>query len=61
MVYEDKDWRKNTIFLSDGARYMTCEASKKHILMLGMNFIVSAPYSFASASIGKSQILFMVI
>jgi hypothetical protein len=48
---EDKDWRKNSIILIDGAKYQTSKESQKYMRALGINYIISAPYSFAATPI----------
>ena len=51
LTKEDKDWRRNTLLLIDGARYQTCNASVEHMKALGFRVCVSAPYSYATAPV----------
>lgn len=48
---EDPNWREKTLLLIDGAQYQTCPESIRHMRAQGYQICVSAPYSFASASI----------
>ena len=42
---EDKEWRRNTVWLLDGARYHTSSDTHKILKNIGVNFVISAPYS----------------
>ena len=46
---EDKDWRKNTVWQLDGARYHTSAETRKIMKQIGVNFVISAPYSYDDA------------
>ena len=48
---EDKDWRRNTIWLLDGARYHTSADTRKILKQIGVNFVISAPYSYDAAAV----------
>jgi len=48
---EDKNWQQNTIWLFDGAPYQTNEASQNWLKALGLNYVISAPYSYSAAPI----------
>ena len=48
----DKDsegWRKNTIFLRDGAKYHTNALTQKHFAFLGMHVIFIGPQSYETS------------
>lgn len=51
LTKEDKNWRDNTIILCDGAKYQTCEESRKHMIALGLKVCVSSPYAFSATPI----------
>ena len=51
LTKEDKEWRRNTMILIDGAKYQTCEESQKYMLALGMKVCITAPYSYSSSPI----------
>ena len=51
LTKEDREWRKNTLILIDGAKYQTCDDSMNHMKALGLKVCVSAPYSYASSPI----------
>ena len=46
LTQDDPGWRANTYILLDGASYHKCEETKKHMVKLGMQVILSAPYSY---------------
>ena len=46
---EDKYWRKNTVWQLDGARYHTSAETRKIMKQIGVNFVISAPYSYDAA------------
>ena len=48
---EDKDWRKNTVWQLDGARYHTSAETRKIMKQIGVNFVISAPYSYDAAAV----------
>ena len=48
---EDKEWRRNTIWLMDGAKYHTSVDTRKILKQIGVNFIISAPYSYDAAAV----------
>ena len=48
---EAADWRDNTIFLFDGARYHTGEEMKMYFRKMEIKVIYSGPYSYTSAPI----------
>ena len=48
---EDKEWRRNTIWLMDGAKYHTSADTRKILKQIGVNFIISAPYSYDAAAV----------
>ena len=50
---EDKEWRRNTIWLLDGARYHTSKETRQMLQMLGVNYMFSAPYSYDSAPVER--------
>jgi len=48
---ESADWRDNTIFLLDGAKYHTSEEMKEYLKIMEVKVIYSGPYSYTSAPI----------
>ena len=42
-------WREETIFLLDGAAYHKSEETRKSLQHLGMQVVLSAPYSYQGA------------
>jgi len=48
---ETADWRENTIFLFDGAKYHTGEEMKEYFKKMQLQVIYSGPYSYTSAPI----------
>ena len=48
---EDKEWRRNTIWLLDGAKYHTSADTRKILKQIGVNFVISAPYSYDAAAV----------
>jgi len=48
---ESADWRDNTIFLFDGAKYHTSEEMKEYFKKMDIKVIYSGPYSYTSAPI----------
>jgi hypothetical protein len=51
LTKEDKDWRKNTMVLMDGAKYQTSDESQKYMQALGLKVCITAPYSFTTSPI----------
>jgi len=51
LTSENKDWRKNTVLLLDGASYHKSDETRTFFGNLGVKVILSAPYSYASAPI----------
>ncbi len=51
LTSENKDWRKNTVFLLDGASYHKSDETRTFLSSLGVKVILSAPYSYSSAPI----------
>ena len=49
LTTEDRDWRKKTVWVLDGARYHTSIATRTIMKQLGVTYIISAPYSYDSA------------
>ena len=50
---EIRGWRKNTVFLLDGARYHTSDETREFLKRLKVKVVYSAPYSYTSASIER--------
>jgi len=48
---EEADWRDNTVFLFDGAKYHTSEEMKAYFRKMDIKVIYSGPYSYTSAPI----------
>ena len=48
---EDKEWRRKTVWLLDGARYHTSADIHKIFKQIGVNFVISAPYSYDAAAV----------
>ena len=48
---EDREWRRNTVWLLDGARYHTSADTRKVLKQIGVNFVISAPYSYDAAAV----------
>ena len=48
---EDRNWRRDTIWLLDGARYHTSKETRQILYNLGVNYIFSAPYSYDAAPV----------
>ena len=48
---ESASWRKDTIFLFDGARYHTSAEMRAYFRKLEVQIIYSGPYSYSAASI----------
>ena len=48
---EDREWRRNTVWLLDGARYHTSADTRKILKQIGVNFVISAPYSYDAAAV----------
>ena len=48
---ERPDWRDNTIFLLDGAKYHTSDEMKLYFRKMELRVIFTGPYSFTSAPI----------
>ena len=46
---EGDNWRKDTLFLLDGASYHKSEEVRAHLRNLGIDVILSAPYSYEAA------------
>ena len=46
---EDRDWRKNTVWQLDGAQYHTSAETRKIMKQFGVNFVISAPFSYDAA------------
>ena len=40
------DWRKDTFFILDGAKYHTSAESRRRLALLGVPFLFTAPYSY---------------
>ena len=51
LTSEDRDWRRNTVWLLDGARYHTSADTRKILKQIGVNFVISAPYSYDTAPV----------
>lgn len=51
LTAEDKEWRRNTVLLLDGAKYHTCAATKATLKSLCCDYMISAPYSYDAAPI----------
>ena len=51
LVKFDPDYKKNTIFLADGASYHTEKNALKFMQQLGWQVVISAPYSYAASAI----------
>ena len=50
---ENPDWRSNTIFLLDGARYHTSEDMREYLRKMNVKVIFSGPYSYDAAPIER--------
>ena len=50
---ENRGWRKNTLFLLDGARYHTSDDTREFLKRLKVKVVYSAPYSYTAASIER--------
>jgi hypothetical protein len=50
---EQRNWRRNTAFLLDGARYHTSDETREFLKKLKVKVIYSAPYSYTAASIER--------
>ena len=48
---EDSDWRSQSIFLLDGARYHTSEDMRDYLKKMQVDVIYSGPYSYSAAPI----------
>ena len=48
---EDPDWRSQSIFLLDGARYHTSEEMRDYLKKMQVDVIYSGPYSYSAAPI----------
>ena len=48
---EDKNWKKDSIFLLDGAAYHRSQDTRTMLKRLGVNYIISAPYSYDTAPV----------
>ena len=48
---EDKSWRRNTVWVLDGAKYHTSTSTRQMLKMLGVNYVISAPYSYDTAPV----------
>ena len=48
---ERPDWRENTIFMFDGAKYHTSNEMRSYFRKMELNVIFTGPYSFTSAPI----------
>ena len=48
---ERGNWRNDTTIMLDGAKYHTCEATRKHLALLGIPVIFTAPYSYDGSPI----------
>lgn len=46
LTRENQDWRDKTIFIMDGASYHKSDETRKAMVKLGLNVILSAPYSY---------------
>ena len=51
MDSERADWRENTYFLLDGAKYHTSDEMKEYFRKMELKVIFTGPYSFTSAPI----------
>ena len=51
LTSEDREWRRNTVWLLDGARYHTSADTRKILKQIGVNFVISAPYSYDAAPV----------
>ena len=47
------DWRKDTVFLVDGASYHTSAEAKKRLASLGVPLLFTAPYSHCLSPIER--------
>jgi hypothetical protein len=47
---DDKDWRKNTVLLFDGAEYHTSSEVQDHLRRLGANYLFTGPRSYDAAT-----------
>ena len=50
---DNPNWRSNTIFLLDGARYHTSEEMREHLRKMEISLIYSGPYSYSAAPIER--------
>jgi transposase len=48
---EDASWKSNSILVLDGASYHRTKEVRVLLKRLGVNFIISSPYSYDSAPI----------
>ena len=48
---EDQQWRRNTIWLLDGAKYHVSVDTRQMLRQLGVNYVISAPYSYDAAPV----------
>jgi hypothetical protein len=46
---ERPDWREDTVFLLDGARYHTCQSTKDMMRRLRIPVLFTGPYSYDAA------------
>ena len=50
---ETPGWRQDTTLVIDGARYHTSEDTRRKLQSLALRVAISAPYSYAGASIER--------
>ncbi len=48
---EDKDWKKKTILLLDGASYHRSKETHNYLASKGVKVVIGGPYAFAAAPI----------
>ena len=51
LTSERPGWRSDTVVLLDGASYHKQPDLRESVLSMGINVVISAPYSFTAASI----------
>ena len=48
---QDKDWKKKTILLLDGATYHRSKETRNYLASKGVTVVIGGPYAFAAAPI----------
>ncbi len=48
---EDKDWKKKTVLLLDGASYHRSKETHNYLASKGVKVVIGGPYAFAAAPI----------